>query len=335
MQESFAAPLAVDGQQSHGDSVFPYSYQCQSSTATLTDTARWLDENRADLLGLATQHGAMLFRGFPLTHAEDFDRFVAALGLENFPYKKSLSNAVRVNFTERVFSANEAPPDVKIFLHHEMAQTPLFPLLILFFCEIPAAEGGATPICRSDVLYERMQAACPQFIADLEAKGLKYSNVMPDSDDPQSGMGRSWRSTLGVETREQAEQRLQTLEYDWQWLPDGCLKVTTPVLPGVREIAPGRKTLFNQLIAAYAGWKDERNDPSNAIRHGDESRLDAQAVSQLIELADELSYDVRWQAGDVALVDNTVAMHGRRVFSGRRKVLASLGNMRTHSFSSV
>ena len=40
--------------------------------------------------------------------ANDFDRFIAAFELENFPYEQSLSNAVRVNYTPRVFSANEA-----------------------------------------------------------------------------------------------------------------------------------------------------------------------------------------------------------------------------------
>lgn len=324
---------AIPGQQQHGDSVFPLAYRCDSPGATLQETADWVQAHRDELLEEANRHGGVLFRGFPMKTAEDFDAFIAALEVSNFPYQKSLSNAVRVNRTERVFSANEAPPDVQIFFHHEMAQTPIFPAKIAFFCEIAAAEGGATPICRSDVLYDRLKAELPEFIRDCETKGLRYTNVMPDANDANSGMGRSWKSTLDVETREAAEARLRELNYTWEWLPDGCLKATTPPLPAVMEIGPGRSTFFNQLIAAYCGWKDTRNDPSAAIRHGDGSKLDARAVARAIEIANELSFDLVWQPGDAVLLDNTIAMHARKSFRGTRKVVASLMDARTQSFA--
>ena len=212
--------------------------------------------------------------------AEDFDRFVAAFDLPNFPYEDSLSNAVRVIKTPRVFTANEAPPTVTIFLHHEMAQTPIYPSKLFFFCEQPAETGGATPLCRSDVLWERLRAECPAFARDCEAKGLKYSNVMPSQNDPTSGMGRSWQSTLRASTPEQAEDRLKALGYSWTWLADGCLRATTPVLPAVRTLPDGRTSFFNQLIAAFQGWKDERNDPSKAITFGDGTPLDREAVER-------------------------------------------------------
>jgi hypothetical protein len=78
------------------------------------------------------------------------------------------------------------------------------------------------------------------------------------------------------------------------------------------------------LIAAASGWKDSRNDPSKAICFGDGSPLDRQAVAHAVQLGEELSFDVPWQNGDVVLLDNYVAMHGRRTFTGTRKVLASL-----------
>jgi alpha-ketoglutarate-dependent taurine dioxygenase len=317
------ATIAVRGQQEYGQRTFPLAIACQAP-ATLDGAIAWIAEHRRPLCDQAALHGAILFRGFPLAGPEDFDRFVAAFDLPNFPYEESLSNAVRVVKTPRVFTANEAPPTVTIFLHHEMAQTPVYPSKLFFFCEQPAESGGATPLCRSDVLWDRLRAECPDFARNCESKGLKYSNVMPSQNDPNSGMGRSWQSTLRASTTKEAEKRLQSLGYSWTWLDDGCLRATTPVLPAVRRLADGRTSFFNQLIAAFQGWKDERNDPSTAITFGDGTPLDRDAVNVATRLGEELSFDVPWQRGDVALVDNYVTMHGRRAFTGTRKVLASL-----------
>jgi hypothetical protein len=320
------SPISIPDQQQHDGESFPLVLECRTPGPSLDEVAGWIGEHRDVLCDQAARHGAILFRGFPLRTAEDFDRFVAAFALGDFAYEDSLSNAVRINRTPRVFTANEAPSSVAIYLHHEMAQTPIYPGKLFFFCEKPADEGGATPLCRSDVLWDRLAERCPDFARDCVAKGLRYSNVMPSENDPHSGMGRSWQSTLRAETREAAERRLSDLGYDWEWLQDGCLRATTPVLGAVRELAAGRKAFFNQLIAAYRGWSDSRNDPSNAIRFGDGTPLDREAVGVAIELADELSFDLPWQQGDVVLVDNFVTMHGRRTFSGTRKVLASLAS---------
>lgn len=310
-------------QQTHGDSLFPAVRQCVESE-DLSEALRWIEANRGVLLHELASTGTVFFRDFPVGSIDDFDAFVRAFDLPNFAYADSLSNAVRVNWTERVFSANEAPPEVTIYLHHEMAQTPIYPSKLFFYCEEAPAEGGATPLCRSDILVERMEQEVPQFLADCAAKGLKYSNVMPAEDDPQSGMGRSWQSTLSVDSQGAAESRLAELGYSWEWLDDGCLRVTSPVLPAVRDLRDGRRSFFNQLIAAFRGWKDTRNDPSQAIRFGDDSPLDVDAVMRAVEMAEELCFDVPWQKGDVALVDNYRVMHGRRFFVGKRRVLASL-----------
>ena len=315
--------IPLPGQQTHGGDAFPLAIECRTPVDLGTAIA-WLAANAGDLTERAARHGVVLFRGFPTATAEDFDAFVAAFGLPNFPYYESLSNAVRVNRTPRVFTANEAPPEVAIYLHHEMAQTPVYPSRLFFFCEQPAATGGATPVCRSDVLWDRLVQRCPGSCRDLEAKGLRYSHVMPAENDAASGMGRSWQNTLRATTRAEAEGRLAGLGYSWAWLVDGGLRVTSPVLPAVRKLADGRTTFFNQLIAASQGWKDGRNDPSRAITLGDGGPLDRTAAMEAAQLGEELAFDVPWRRGDVALVDNFVAMHGRRTFTGTRKVLASL-----------
>ena len=114
------------------------------------------------------------------------------------------------------------------------------------------------------------------------------------------------------------------LGYLWKWQVNGDLRATTPVLPAVRDLGDGRASFFNQLIAAYKGWRDIRNDPAKAVTFGDGTPLDPADIAAASAMADELTFDIPWQPGDIALVDNFVAMHGRRTFKGIRKVLASL-----------
>ncbi len=315
--------VALPHQQQH-DEVFPLVYAAQDPVSELAQAFAWVDENKDQLLGQLSEHGAILLRGLMLRSDIDFDGIIQRFGLKNFTYAQSLSNAVRRNRTERVFTANEAPAEVSIYLHHEMAQTPVYPSKLFFFCEQAAESGGATPLCRSDILLQQLQQRAPTFVAACREKGVRYSNVMPDADDHQSGQGRSWRSTLSTEEKSTAEAKLKKLGYEWQWLEQDSLRVTTPVLPAIKETANGREVFFNQLIAAFRGWKDVRNTGEKSIRFGDDSAISNEAMAHAIQLGDELSFDIPWQSGDVALVDNFLVMHGRRPFEGQRRILASL-----------
>ncbi len=288
------------------------------------DLSAFIGANKPAVDAALDRAGALLFRGFDVPDPLAFDAAIEAYGEAGFTYEDSLSNAVRTNVTPRVFTANEAPPETEIFLHHEMAQTPLFPAKLFFYCEIAAERGGATPLCRSDWVLDQLRAANPEFVARVEAEGVRYTNVMPGRDDAGSGQGRSWRSTLSVADQAGAEARLSELGYSWEWLEDESLRVTTAALPAVRELAGGGTSFFNQLIAAFRGWADSRNDPNRAITFGGGEPITPQDMADAIRIADELTHDLTWEAGDVALLDNYQVMHGRRPFAGKRRVLASL-----------
>ena len=305
-------------QQSYPSGLFP------SVVTGAGDVAAFIAANKTAIDAGLAQSGSVLFRGFDVPDAQAFDAAITAYGEDGFSYADSLSNAVRVNITPRAFTANEAPPDVSIFLHHEMAQTPLYPAKLFFYCEIAPGEGGATPLCRSDILYERLIETAPETAAKFEALGVRYTNIMPPAPDSESGQGRSWRDTLGAADKAGAEKRLTDLGYSFTWNPDNSLRATTPVLYAVRTLPDGRKVFFNQLIAAFRGWKDARNDPSKSVTFGDGSPIDLAVMQDAIQIADELSYDLSWQAGDIALLDNFIVMHGRRPYKGKRRVLASL-----------
>ena len=301
------------------DSAFPFVVENQTGLTEMSDVLNWLATESESFKHQLASAGAVLFRGFPIQTAEDFDAFSAVFGYGNFTYKESLSNAVRLNFTPRVFTANEAPPDVEIFLHHEMAQTPLSPEKIFFCCLRAAEEGGATPLCRSDWLYAKFKERHPKWAEQFATLGLKYKIQMPAEADEDSGQGRSWASTLSVETVAEAEERLETLGYSWRWEEDGSLITTTPVMPAVKRLPDGSESFYNQVLAAHLGWKPVGKEQEEPLTFGNDEAIDDEAPAELANIAKEFVLPLDWKDGDVALLDNHRVMHGRYPFSGSRK----------------
>mmetsp|Transcript_28979 Transcript_28979/g.68065 ORF Transcript_28979/g.68065 Transcript_28979/m.68065 type:complete len:429 (-) Transcript_28979:301-1587(-) len=250
------------------------------SVTTSSDAARFVRENRSTIDRTLSEHGSVLFRGFPLSTPEDFNCFVGAFdGFTDLSYSKSLSFAVRTKLCDRICTTNEGRTGGLVF-HHEQAQTPLWPSHVFFCCQTPAlpGDGGETGIVSSPGVYEVLQKRHPGFCAKVEAEGVRYTVYAGPDSDPTKGAGRSWKSFFHVSTKTECEARMAAGGWTWEWgvgpatsdAPVGSdfLKCTTPLLEAVKlaggdghgESSGGsisssskpRKCFFNQLIATTA-----------------------------------------------------------------------------------
>lgn len=289
----------------------------------------YMAKHRATIDALLQKHSVLLFRNFAQNTPQDFANVVQdCLALPNFPYVGG--NAVRTSIVgDRVFTANESPPDKPIPFHHELAQTPRFPTRLLFFCAQPAEKGGETPILYSPAVYSDLRDRCPEFIEKLEKAGVRYSRIMTKYDRPHSAIGRGWLGTFAAETRAQVEHALRAKGYEWKWgsdEEDATLKEISPVLKAVHVAKDGRRSFFNQLFAVWGGWKDEYNDPASCVTAGDGSLLDPESMRAVGEVMRSHRISIPWQKGDIMYIDNMMAQHSRAPFSGTRRVLASLAS---------
>jgi hypothetical protein len=190
-------PLSLEQQRTYEGKVFPLVISPPSEDFELS---LWFENNKDNLDNLLRQHRAILFRGFAnINSPEDFHNAVEATEYLSMDYVGGA--AVRTQLTPRVFTANESPPSEIIPYHHEMAQTPHPPTHLFFFCEIPPAEGGETPILISNEIYEKVRTRFPDFITDIETHGVHYIRVMSEEDDPISAIGRGWKSTFLCEEK--------------------------------------------------------------------------------------------------------------------------------------
>ena len=99
------------------------------------------------------------------------------------------------------------------------------------------------------MVYDWLFENYPDFIKDVEEKGVKYVKIAPEEDDPSSALGRSWKSMYGVHTKEAAEQAAKeqgsTLEFLGGYFGPSDCKITSKVLPGVKTATNGNKVFFN------------------------------------------------------------------------------------------
>lgn len=157
-----------------------------------------------DILKAASEYGAVMFSGFEIKSGNEWASVLYKTGIKEMNYVGGaavrnliVGNEDRMNDMQ-VLTTNESPPSEPIPFHHELAQTPNPPDHIAFYCLKNEAEGGSTPLIRSDLVFEWLQKNYPQFAKDAEEKGVKYVKVAPEEDDPSSALGRSWKSMYGV-----------------------------------------------------------------------------------------------------------------------------------------
>jgi alpha-ketoglutarate-dependent taurine dioxygenase len=332
--------------------VFPLTVTPNARIGSIEDTVEFIKGNLNEIQDELKKHGALLFRGFPIKEPKDFNDFALAFGWENLPYigkkLKALSliayqawttffklfhlgnifqggAAVRKSVCGVVFTSNEAPPDQLIPFHHEMAQTPIHPFHLFFYCDIKPTLGGETPLCLSNAVYEAMCKERPLFVEKLKQKGLKYTRVLPEEDDPSSPIGRGWKSTYLTQDKKEAEQLCVRDGGSFEWLPNNCPKVVSKILPAVRlDERTGQMTWFNSMVAVYHGWRDSRNSPEKAVTYGDDSPLDPADVLKCSQVLDELCVTFEWNQGDVVVIDNRLVLHARKSFTPPRRILAAL-----------
>lgn len=319
-----AREAASPEQRTIGGVTLPLILQCTAPAADVASAAAWVREHQAAIEAAMAAHGAVLFRGFPLRCAEDFDAFVSGFaGWEDLSYSRSMSFAVRKRCTERICTTNEGKSGGLIF-HHEQAQTPLWPSKLFFCCEKPAepGDGGATGLVSSHRVFEELKRLHPAFADKCRAVGVRYTVFAGPEQDASKGAGRSWKSFFHVETRAECEEKMRRGGWEWAWGagPNGAslsadfLRCVTPRLDAVKT-APGtaRECFFNQLIATLAnalefgrvgqdggGFDPLMDVPTQAaidecVRFADGAPLPLDVLLDAKRLCEENAVDVQWQ----------------------------------------
>ena len=288
---------------------------------------RWLDE-RDFLHGQLLERGALLLRGCPVvTEATQFARFVREFsGRSLLDYAGGASPRVRLG--EGVYTSTEYPQNYALSLHNELSYTSRWPTHLFFCCVVPAARGGETPVGDSRAILKNIDES---IVGEFKRKRIKYVRNLHGG----AGSGYSWQEAFETDDRCTVAEFCRTRRIDCAWRADGGLTLSEVRPATATHPATGEEVWFNQADGFHPSALDDetyralaatmREDEFRLNSYfGDGSPLEPAALAHIRGVMWRESVLVAWQTGDVLILDNMLAAHGRMPFDGTRKIILAM-----------
>lgn len=286
----------------------------------------WIQDNKAYFEQILLKYGGILLRGFDINSLSEFNKFsqIVCPSLLEYTYRST----PRSNLGGKIYTATEYPADQFIPLHNENAYADAWPQKIMFFSVIPAKEGGETPIADSRKVLKRINK---EIVKKFEGKGVLYVR------NYTAGVDLSWQEVFQTDEKAEVEKYCRNHSIKYYWNQEGP-ELTTKQLCQATLVHPitKEKVWFNQahlfhisslphkIAQSLIEELGEKNLPRNSF-YGDESPIEEEALAHIRAAYEEEIIAFRWQRGDIMILDNLLMAHGRKPFSGDRKIAVAMG----------
>ena len=305
------------------DKAFPLVISSDDGSDNIIE---WAAASRAELREMLDEHGAVLFRGFDIKGIDEFEALASASTSGDWvPYLEATSP--RDHVQGNTSTSTRYNSERTIFFHNEKSYSGVWPYNLFFYCDIPAAEGGETPLSDCRAIYRDL----PQEIKEKFArKKLMYVRRFSNN------MGIPWKKAFDVSNEQELQEycRKNYIE-DLTWNPDG-----TPTLKYIRNTVvehplTGDKCWFNhgtffnvhslepEIREFFLSNFGQEGLPYNTY-YGDGEDIEEEVIHILRALYEKHSVSFPWQKRDVILIDNMLLAHGRRPFKGERNILVTM-----------
>jgi alpha-ketoglutarate-dependent taurine dioxygenase len=268
--------------------------------------------------------GALLFRGFKLSAIDDFEQFMKTVAGDLLDY--SYRSTPRTQVSGKVYTSTEYPAHQTIPLHNEMSYSRSWPRLLGFFSVEVAAAGGETPIADSRKVFNRLD---PALRDRFEEKGVMYVRNYGDALD------LPWQDVFQTDDRATVEVFCGKEGIEFEWQDEDRLRTRQICQAVATHPRTGEQVWFNQAHLFHVSSLDAEvraslvassdGEPPRNAYYGDGSPIEDDVLDEIRAAYAHETVVFPWQQGDIMVVDNLLTAHGRKPYSGARRVVVAMG----------
>lgn len=299
-----------------------------------------LQEHKDGLRDHLLKYGGLLFRNFPIENEDDFAEVIKTLKLGNFVDYIG-GDSPRTKIKEGIYTSTEAPPSIKIPLHNELSFVKNYAKHIYFYCAIPPVDNGETILADARKVYTTIDDQVKRTFID---KSLKYVSCYYHESKLMELLNRfqkshkSWTQVFETHDKQDVEKKCKEHEFDFQWNQNDWIKISQ-TRPAILTHPITQETVwFNQAhlydfnpkllgLWRYIGAKlfyCRKHMKLHEVFFADGTPIPRQDLYHIMNVLDDLTIYFPWKRGDVLVLDNILAMHGRATFTGKRRILTAL-----------
>lgn len=270
------------------------------------------------------RHGAVLLRGAQGVDLDAFKNIAAATTGQSLSYE--YGSTPRSQVGEGVYTATEYPSHQTIPLHNEQSYTNNWADYLWFFCQQAASSGGETTLADSREVFKKIPKSIRKRFVD---RGVMYVR------NYGSGYDLDWQDVFNTSNRSDVELFCAKRHITCEWLDGDQLRTSQVCQAHAIHQSTGDSVWFNQAHLFHVSALDanvrgamldlfgSQGLPRNAF-YGDGSDIEDEILEEIRAVYDELSVLFSWESGDIMVIDNLLAAHGRQAFEGPRKVYVTM-----------
>lgn len=281
---------------------------------------RKIDANEMNLLSFSKKlkanlqaHKYIVFKN-QAESAEDFLAFSDAIGNDFVSYKGGayVREKVKKNNNTLLSVTGGSGMKMAVPMHGEMHYKKIKPPMLWFCCISAPLAHGETTLCDAEALYDSLSIEARTL---FDNQNIQYIRTYDEE---------RWKGVFQTDNIEDIIPFFKANKLDYE-IDENNVLITRYTCSAIHTDSKGIKYFINNILPIC--YQEKTGMQNNVVRFENGDPIPQNIIDELTAKTESQKVNVTWEPGDIVLIDNNRAMHGRnKITCDNRNIIVRMSD---------